>query len=513
MHRPYSICLLLCCLLTGNELRAQSVSRWEATTAIRLSGSTGETLPFWLRANQSGAVPAPAPAGWLQAGVTKAYAGRDSVRRPRVDWTCAVQGNGVLLKTASGTLQPQMQLTTAFAGIRFGRLELWAGRRSQVVGLIDTLLSSGSYAVSMNALPIPQVRLGLPDYVPIRWLNDWLAIKADYAHGWFNVPYIRGSKLHAKSVYVRLGKPASPIQVQAGINHQVQWGGYAAYLKDSPLAVNGKLTSNFGDYWRSVVLSLIPRDLGNPRYTSFDAANRIGNHLGTVDVGVDVRRPFANWFIYHQHPYEDASGLSGRNIPDGLYGVRWQNGRLPAGRKPVWQWKRIVGEVLSTKSQSGPYFSQPGQSYKGADNYYNHSQYIEGWSYLGQSLGTPLIMPRYELTETARQSDLFFPDNRLIAYYVAFDALLRERITVTGKFSYSRNAGSYVSPYPMVLSQFSAALQVTAPVTPSNRHQLYVAVATDQGSLLARQTGIVLGFQTYPFKLPVKREAADRKDK
>lgn len=496
MHKPYLSSLLLCSLLTVSELRAQAVNLWETSASVQLSAPTGQTVPFWLRANRSGAVPGQAPAAWLQAGLKKAYAQRDSARRPRVNWTFAVQGNGALVKTGDGTLQQRLQLTSAFAGLRFSKLELWAGRRPQVVGLVDTLLASGSYAVSLNALPIPQVQLCLPDYVPVGWLNDRVAIKAAYAHGWFNVPYIQGSKLHYKSVYVRFGKPASRLQVQAGINHQVQWGGAAAYLTGSPLAVNGRLTSNFGDYWRSVVLSLIPRDLGNPRYTSFDAANRIGNHLGTVDVGLAIRRPLANWFVYHQHPYEDASGLSGRNIPDGLYGVRWQNGRSSAAGKAVWQWKRIVGEVLSTKSQSGPYFSRPGQSYKGADNYYNHSQYIEGWSYLGQSLGTPLLIPRYDLTAAARQSDLFFPDNRLIAGYLAIEALFRQRITVTGKVSYSSHAGSYVSPYPKPVRQFSAAIQVVMPVTQANRDQVYIAVATDQGNLLARSTGAIIGFQT-----------------
>ena len=107
-----------------------------------------------------------------------------------------------------------------------------------------------------------------------------------------------------------------------------------------------------------------------------------------------------------------------------------------------------------------------------------------------------MIIPRYDLTAAAQQSDLFFSDNRLIAGYLAIEALFRQRITVSGRVSYSSHAGSYVSPYPKPVRQFSAAIQVVMPVTQANRNQVYIAVATDQGNLLARSTGAIIGFQT-----------------
>lgn len=472
---------------------AQQSTRWSGYADVNTYASTSNRTPFWLRTNQWGVVPIDAPAASLRLGVHRAYKLTDSLHRRRIDWGFGIETVGNLNRDATRYKRSQFQLPAAYVKIRFGRVELWAGRRQQITGLVDTLLSSGSYAVSGNALPIPQIQLVLPDFVPLHFLKDVVAIKGSYTHGGFNVPYIQDVRLHQKFVYIRIGRPSAKLHVLAGLNHQVQWGGHADYLKNSPVAVDGQLTTNFGDYLKSVVLGIIPKDLDNVRYTSFDAANRIGNHLGSIDIGLTLIRPASSWFICHQHPFEDASGLSWRNVPDGLYGIRWLNRAVSGSTNRFWTWNRIVVEVLSTKNQSGPYFSAPGQNFKGADNYYNHSQYLEGWSYYGQTIGTPFIVPRPDLASTSEQGEFYFPNNRTVVGYTAFDALLGKRIMVQGRFSYSRNFGTYSTPFLAVENQFSGLLTANFPFSGFGHSSFSIAVGADKGQLLTKTAGMQIG--------------------
>lgn len=485
-------------MLASQLVWAQPVARMTGYVDLHTYAATGQRMPFWLRTNQWGVVPLNAPAASLRLSLCREYRPADSSLTRKFDWGFGILAVGTLAHNGTQPNHYPVFLPAAYLKMRLGKLELWGGRRPQVVGLIDTLLSSGSYAVSSNALPIPQIQLLLPDFVPLHFLNDVIALKAGFSHGWFNVPYIQGAMIHEKFIYARFGRPASNLHVLAGINHQVQWGGHAKYLINSPVANDGQLTTDFGDYLKSVVLGQIPKDLGNVRYGSFDAANRIGNHLGSIDIGISLDRPASSWLIYHQHPYEDASGLSGRNVPDGLYGLRWLNRGASADRRhPFWHWRRIVGELLVTTDQSGPYFSRPGQSYKGADNYYNHSQYVEGWSYRGQTLGTPFLIPRPDLAATSEPGEFYVPSNRVVAYYAAFEALVKSRMAVTGRFSYSRNFGSYSTPFRTVENQFSACLQLNTPVSTSRKSQLLIDLAFDQGALLENNLGVHAGFRRY----------------
>ncbi|QHV97215.1 capsule assembly Wzi family protein [Spirosoma endbachense] len=494
MHGFYGWSVLLVGVLISHTLRAQR-SLLSGHADVSMYGANASQTPFWLRTNQWGVVPPNTPAVSLQLGICRSYKQTDSLRKPLVDWGFGVKTVGNLLQNALSANSRQVLLPEAYVKVRLGRFELWGGRRQQIIGLVDTVLSSGSYSVSGNALPIPQIQFVLPDFLPLPFLGNAVAVKGSFTHGWFNAPYIRGVNLHQKAIFLKLGRPSSRLHGIVGLNHEVQWGGYADYLKNSPFAVDGHLTTNFGDYLKSVVLGIIPKDLGNIRYTSFDAANRIGNHLGSIDIGLSLILPASSWFIYHQHPYEDASGLSWRNAPDGLYGLRWLNRQTKSAGNRFWTWHRVLGEVLLTRDQSGPYFSAPGQTYKGADNYYNHSQYVEGWSYFGQTIGTPFLIPRPMLSSTSEPGEFYFPSNRVIAYYAAFEASIKNRISMTGRFSYSQNFGTYSTPFRSVENQFSGMLSASIPLPLLHNSVLSVALAADQGQLLAKSMGLRVGLR------------------
>ncbi|MBC7893649.1 MAG: hypothetical protein H7Y12_15635 [Sphingobacteriaceae bacterium] len=472
-------------LLASLASRAQSRL---PTGYVEVGGRASSTrqTPFWLRANQFGTVPGESPVGSLRLGAHLDYCPDTLPRQRRFDWGfgAEVVGNGGATR--------QLLLPEAYAKIRYGAVELWAGRRREVLGIMDTTLTSGGISWSGNALSVPKIQLTVPDYLPLKFLGSFVALKGFYAHGWFNAPYIRGAYLHQKALYGRFGKPAARLHLHVGLVHHVQWGGEADYLKTSPFAVDGKLTTDFRDYLRGVVLGKISDEQRNGRYTGFDGENRIGNHVGHYDIAFDLHLRGSSILFYNQHPFEDTSGLLFLNLPDGLYGLSWRNDR---GGMVGFRLRRVLLEWLYTKNQAGSSFDIAGSRFKGGDNYFNHSQYAEGWSYFSQGLGTPFLPLISEVVPNLASGGLFFPNNRVEAYHAGAEALLNGRVLMVVKLSYSRNFGTYSVPFSEAIPQFSSLLDVRLPVAWLGGADLTGRVAWDTGRLYPPTFGAYLGLR------------------
>ncbi len=445
--------------------------------------------PFWLRTNQYGTVPLKGSFGTARFGILRDYKPRpDSApktRRSRFDW-----GFGVYAVANAGPTptpdDPALLLPDAYAKIQFGRVELFAGNRREVYGLGDTLLTSGFVAWSGNALSFPKIQFHTPDYVAIGFTRNLVAFRVGYAHGWLTNAYIQGSYLHQKYLYGRFGKPTWRVRFYAGLNHQVQWGGRADYLINTDLSVDGTLPTSFRDYL-SLITGRYPDDIQNGRFTSFDGTNRVGNHVGSYDFALEWNGVHHQWRLYHQHIYEDASGLAFQNVPDGLTGLQYVN----RSTRPVgFRVARAVVELLGTMNQSGSTFDITAR-YQGGDNYFNNSQYIQGWSYRGHTIGTPLIAPRTAFSQTVNDftGGGYYPDNRLVAYYAGLQGVFRRGPTVMLRASYSRNYGTYNQPYPSPFPQFSGLLSAQWPFGGTKRTLLTTTVALDRGQLFPNSTG------------------------
>jgi hypothetical protein len=453
-----------------------------------LAASAAQT-PFWLRSNQYNTIPLRGSFGTFRFGVSRDYkSNSDTVtkQKKRFDWSFGLY-TLANVGPQSTPNNPAILLPDAYVKVRLGKFELFSGNRREVYGIGDTLLTSGFVAWSGNAMPFPKIQIHTPDFVPIGFTKQVLAFRVGYAHGWLINSYIQGSYLHQKYLYGRIGKPTWKVRFYAGLNHEVQWGGHADYLIGTDLAVNGHLPTSFQDYL-SLVLGRYPDALENDRFTGFDGTNRVGNHVGNYDFALEWNGLKSNWLLYHQHMYEDASGLAFQNIPDGLTGLRYLN-RSTANS--TFRFQRIVLEFLTTMDQSGPTFD-PTARWQGADNYFNNSQYIEGWSYRGRTIGTPLIVPRTDLTPTVNDDypgGGFYPNNRLIAWYTGFMGVFRRGPIITGRLSYSRNFGTYKQPYPQPFHQFSTFLSAQWPLGKKSNTLLTTSLALDQGELLPNTFG------------------------
>lgn len=457
---------------TGQSLLKGATYSLEAGTFL----ASGKTNPFWIRSNQNGEVPLNAQGITFRAQVKKDY-----VPGKRLAF-----GYGVRAVANVGTLN-QLILSEAYGKMRYGAIELSAGRRHETMGLADSLLSAGSYIWSGNALPLPKIEISIPIYTPIL-KNGLIAIKGNYAHGWFGTgDSVKNYYLHQKSFYVRLGKPSWRFKIHGGFNHQAQWGGTLLYPRIDTGVKITQFGSDLNSYW--YVISLKSLYSGSQVIqngsASAEGGNRVGNHLGTFDIGFEYEDEQTRWMLYRQSIYEDGSLYYLNNIADGLLGISMNRKQAVSGIQ------RIVVEYLHTSNQGGNISSGSAKNdqLRGADDYFNNGRYIDGWVYKGQTIGTPFIMPlRYTtgLPQNLAQNPNLIVNNRVNALTIGVKSKVRLLDLVT-RLSMSQNLGNY--DVPLDRTQTSVQQQITVPL---KKYTLTTTFAYDNAGVLTQNIGVSL---------------------
>lgn len=453
--------------------------------------STGKTLPFWMRTNQYGEVPLESGIVTFRGQLRKDYE-KQNGKKNRFSYGYGVRGVANVGRTN------ELILPELYGKIRFGAVELYAGRRKEIVGLVDSTLSSGSYIWSGNALPIPKVQISIPNYTPIL-KNGLIAVKGNFAHGWFGDDiHTQNYWLHQKSLYVRLGKPEWHFKMHAGINHQAQWGGKPT--KPYTDRVTGRLISKYATnksaYFNTVFGTPIPPDEDPDAFgegSLNEGSNRVGNHLGTLDVALEYDSPKSNILLYRQSIYEDGSLYYLNNIKDGLNGIAITRKGASQGIL------KIVLEYLYTANQGGNFdTSLPSTvipELRGRDNYFSNGIYKDGWTYKTRTIGTPYIMPLGNITgiDTKLPASQQYPtrivNNRVKALMVAMQS--RAGIfDLTTRLSFSKNLGTYY--IPISANQTSIQQTVSFPV---RSFILQTGLYYDHGGLLEKNLGLSLALK------------------
>ncbi|WP_428658455.1 capsule assembly Wzi family protein [Runella sp.] len=450
---------------------------------VSISGyGTTANMPFWMRANQYATAP-------ISSGITIQASKKDLINLPnKTHWRV---GYGIDI-LANISAKNQLILPELYGQLRYKKWELYVGRKREIFGLCDTLLGTGSYIWSGNALPMPKIQLSVVDYIPLKFTNNSIALKGTYAHGWFGASdYAYRYYLHQKSFYARIGKLSSRLKLYGGLNHQVQWGGKTY---DNIGTVNNQtLPSSFNDYLLVITGSLLGKRGGA---NAFDSTNRVGNHLGSLDIGAEFEFRRMSLFVYRQNLYEDGSLARSQNtnIGDGLQGVSL-NILYPERTKGKISLKKALFELLVTTSQGGKIFDID-QGILGRDNYFNHQQYYDGWSYKRKIIGTPFIT-NYKDTKVQEpfNSNEIASNNRVIVYHLGFEGYYGENLHFLSKLSYSLNYGTYGFPYPTVPKQFSGLFQVDGQLNLWDGLEWTAAVALDQGELYKNTFGGKIGIR------------------
>jgi hypothetical protein len=402
--------------------------------------------PFWMRANQWGAVPIKGQTISMFGGVQSDYHDKEK----------AIQIGYGLNTGAFLGLQNKLIIQEAYAKAKWKVFEAYVGRRKEIVGLVDSTLSSGSYIWSGNALPMPKIDISIPEYTSFK-KNSFVSFKGNYAHGWFdtNRNDAKGLMLHQKSLYFKFGKPNYKFKLCTGFNHQVQWGGRVQY-NDSlgRYSKGGKFGSSFRDYLYLVTgRSSVGDDTSNVSGSN-ELLNRVGNHLGSLDVAFEINLPQSKIYIYRQSIFEDGSLFYLNNITDGLSGISIKLNY----KNSIFNIKKIVIENLNTLSQGGNFYDNPNvPNFRGQDNYFNNSQFIDGWSFKKTSIGSPYMLTReeYSILKNPFGNSTLFSNNKVQAFYFGINFEIFNEYNLNFKYSYSKNWGSFEFPPRNYLKQSS----------------------------------------------------------
>ena len=490
----------------------------EYAVESRAIWSDGKTFaPLWLTANQHGLISAKSSSGILKAGIFRSNE-TDSLK----NWKHAYG-----LELATGWNHTSSFIVQqAYYDLSYRWMQVSIGSKERASELKNALLSSGGMTFGINARPIPQVRLEIPDYVAIPGTKEWFHLKGHLAYGMYTDNqwqkdfvasgrrYTQNVLHHSKALFFKIGnEKKTPLVYKLGLEMATQFGGTAynvSYGRGETKKENFKMGHGLKDFWHA----LVPFGSGGDPTDGEGYANVSGNMLGSLHGSLEYH--FKKWKIraYCEHFFEDHSmiidqfawneyrdnfGKDGFKsyipplIPgayywkDGLYGIELS---LPHNR---WM-NEILYEYLGTKEQSGPvyhdYTEQIADQISGIDNYYNHNIYT-GWQHWGMSMGTPFLpSPIYNTDGTIQ-----FKNNRVKTHHLGLAGNPIKELSYRILISHSKYWGTYHKPLIDTREKTSALLELTYEPTSWKGWELKGAFAFDNGDFPGNSVGGSIGIR------------------
>lgn len=440
----------------GSRLRLDKDIRYDVE--MQGSFSKGKT-PLWLNANKYGLSSLDNTNGYVRAAIARPLQA-DSARRWAVGYGADV---AIPVNYTSNVVIQQ-----AFVEARWLHGVLSVGAKEYHMELKNQRLSSGSQTLGVNARPVPQVRLALPEYWTLPFGRGWLHLKGHIAYGmmtddgWQREFTGRKSKwaervlYHSKAGYVKIGNEYSafPLSVELGLEMAAEFGG-KPYVVDSDGNVTLLPTDRgLKGFWNA----LVP---GGQDATDGMYANMEGNQLGSWVMRVNYDSELWRLSVYADHFFEDQSQMFLLDYNGYGSGEEWNVKKkrryFMYSLKDIMlggefnlkygTWLRdIVLEYIYTKYQSGPYNHDRTQNISdhlsGMDDYYNHNTY-PGWQHWGQVMGNPLF--RSPIYNTDGIVDV--RDNRFWALHLGIAGRPSERIGYRVLGTYQKGWGTYDKPF------------------------------------------------------------------
>ena len=185
---------------------------------------------------------------------------------------------------------------------------------------------------SGNSRPIPQVRIGIPEFVNFPWTHGTVQVKGEIAYGRFvddkyqrhthgaKENYTTGLLYHRKNLLLRFGKTNKRFYGIVGIDMAAQFGGKT--YKGNKLVLD--FPSDIKQYFKVFVpLS------GGENSPGIDQVNVTGNHLGSYLFAIGTRQKNWEGRIYDEHPFDDHSGNDIPGTKPTVFGVSNTVARFP----------------------------------------------------------------------------------------------------------------------------------------------------------------------------------------
>lgn len=420
--------------------------------------SKGQT-PLWLNANRYGLSSLDKTNGYVRAAVMRPLSA-DSARRWAIGYCADV---AVPLHYTSNIVVQQ-----AYVEARWLHGVLTAGAKEWPLQLKNQTLSSGSQTLGINARPVPQVRIALPEYWQLPFGKGWLHIKGHIAYGmmtddaWQHDFTHRQSKYadhvlyHSKAGYLKIGNDYSPfpLSLELGLEMATQFGGTPYRPSNDGTMKPIETKHGLKSFWHAFVP-------GGQDATDGMYANNEGNIVGSWLMRINYNSELWRLSVYADHFFEDHSQMFLFNNNGYGSGDDWNKrihhryflydlkdimlgGEL---EMKYGRWLRhIVAEYIYTKYQSGPYNHDHTQNISdqvtGVDNYYNHGIY-PGWQHWGQVMGNPLY--RSPIYNTDRQLKIY--NNRFVAWHLGIDGTPTTRLAYRALATYQEGWGTYDGPF------------------------------------------------------------------
>ncbi len=437
--------LSLFCLLVSSGLRAQIstlAEDVEYSVSAQVSAGNGDYAPFWFTSNKYGLGPKESKSGLFRVNIHR-DAQADSLKNWRFGYGADFVG--------AVNHESKVVVQQLYFDFRFKAIQLSVGQKEHPLELKNQQLSSGGMTTGINARPVPQIRLELPDFWHIPRTGKWLAIKGHVAYGMFTDNkwqeanagagghYTNNVLYHSKAGFLRIGNlDKFPITLTGGFEMSDQFGGKAWNVimrDDDDTGFSGnyvQASHNLKAFWHAFIM-------GGSDAADGDYKNIEGNQLGSWHVRADYEGKLFGASFYAEHFFEDQSQLFLQyGWKDMLYGAEV---RLPRNHFI----STVLYEHLRTTDQSGSVYhdATPVLNYQisATDNYYNHGTYT-GWHHAGYAMGNPLLLsPIYNDGE-----EIYFRNNRVTAHHFGISGEPTSYISYRLLFTHERSLGSYAQP-------------------------------------------------------------------
>ena len=438
--------------------KLQPLKGLEYKVEMQGSLSKGKT-PLWLNANKYGLSSLETANGYLRGGIERPLS-TDEGHKFGLGYGLDVV---VPINYTSKAVIQQ-----AYVEGRWWHGTLTIGAKEQPMELKNNELSSGSQTLGINARPIPQVRLALPDYWTLPFANGWLHLKGHVAYGmmtdqnWQHDFTAKQSKytdralFHSKAGYLKVGNDEvfCPWSLEMGLEMVSIFGG-TSYLPDGHGAMktieNGK---GLHAYWNA----FLPGGADNGETTY---QNVQGDQLGSWVMRFNYDGDWHGFSLYADKFFEDHSAMLQLDYDGYGEGSEWQEKKqrryliydfkdwllgFEYRYKPDNWLNTLVVEYLYSKYQSGPIYHDHtitiADHIGGKDNYYNH-YILPGFQHWGQGIGNPLYRsPIYNEDGT-----IYFKDNRFVGLHVGLGGHPSEYFKWRFLGTWQEGLGTYEQPY------------------------------------------------------------------
>lgn len=444
----------------------------ELKVEMQGSLSHGKT-PLWLNANKYGLSSLKEANGYLRFGAERPLS-VDNGRK----WG---YGYGVDVAVPFNYTS-DFVIQQAYVEGRWWHGTLTVGSKECPMELKNNRLSSGSQTLGINARPVPQVRLALPEYWTIPALGRWFHIKGHIAYGkmtdehWQHSFTHRTSRYgddllyHSKAGYLKIGNEEKfvPVSLELGLEMASVFGGttYQPQSDGTMQAIHGK--TGLKAYWNA----FLP---GGSDAVETTYQNVEGNQLGSWVMRLNYDSDWWKFGVYMDKYFEDHSSMLQLDYDGYGEGEEWQQKKehryllydfkdwmlgMEFNYKPNNWLNDIVFEYIYTKYQSGPIYHDHTQGISdhigGNDNFYNHYIY-PGWQHWGQVIGNPL----YSSPVYNDDGQVYVRNNRFMAFHLGMSGRPTDFLSWRCLTTWQEGLGTYEHPYKDKHHNLSTMLEAT----------------------------------------------------